>query len=70
MRIVIYPPAAPVLYSPLFPNWNPAMCVSFPIPPEYRGGGRQAGPLKLFLGAVVFLAIMLFTLWSNAWRRV
>lgn len=45
------------------------MCVSFPLPPEYRGGGRQAGPLKLFFGAVIFLAIMLLAFLFRSRRR-
>jgi len=36
------------------------MCVSFPTPPENRFSGTPPGPLKLFLGGVVFLAVLLF----------
>lgn len=45
------------------------MCVSFPTPPEFRGEGREPGPVKLFIGGVAFLAILLFSLLTRSWRR-
>lgn len=44
------------------------MCVSFPVPPDYDGNGKQPGAVKLFLGAVAFLVVMLVAYLFSLWR--
>jgi hypothetical protein len=45
------------------------VCVSFPTPPENRFSGTPPGPLKLFLGGVVFLLVLLFASLGSVLRR-